>query len=209
MPSDIVRYIPVDAQNNYDHVVAQRLKEAGKISFLDAGLVWIIHKAPKVRQVYDVERQRTTVETEGPINLLDTGEDKAIEAPDLAKLTEHMTSNNATPPITDCPNRATWIKEQKACLFDRIWKGKASKAPDGLWFKAGKDGRNRTIVPRTLRAKLVHWKHYSMCHMGYKKVYHELAKRFWWKGMHAQDVQGDMSVLRALSTPQSQDEPCA
>ena len=76
--------------------------------------------------------------------------------PDLEKLTEHMTSNNATPAVTDCPDRATWIKEQKECLFDRIWKGKASKAPDGLWFKAGEDGRNRTIVPRTLQAKLVH-----------------------------------------------------
>ena len=184
VPSDIVRYIPVDAQNNYDHEVAQRLKAAGKISFLDVGLVWIIHKAPKVRQVYDVERQRPTVVEEGPISLQDTGEDQAIEGPDLEKLTEHMTSNNATPAITDCPDRATWIKEQKECLFDRIWKGKASKAPDGLWFKVGSDGRNRTIVPRTLQDKLVHWKHYSMCHMGYKKVYHELAKRFWWKGMH-------------------------
>ena len=54
----------------------------------------------------------------------------------------------------------------------------------GLWFIADPDRPNRTIVPRTLQAKLVHWKHYSMCHMGYKKVYHELAKRFWWRGMH-------------------------
>ena len=184
VPSDIVRYIPVDAQNNYDREVAQRLQAAGKISFLDVGLVWIIHKAPKVRQVYDVERQRATVVTDGPISLQDTGEDQAIECPDLEKLTEHMTSNNATPAITDCPDRATWIKEQKECLFDRIWKGKASRAADGLWFITGEDGRNRTIVPRTLQDKLVHWKHYSMCHMGYKKVYHELAKRFWWKGMH-------------------------
>ena len=184
VPSDVVRYIPVDEQQNYDHTVKLRLDKAGKISFLDSGLVWIIHKAPLVRQVYDVERQRTTVETEGPIQLLDDGSDKVFESPDLDELTKHMASDNMTPSLTECPDRATWIKEQKACLFDRIWKGKASKAPDGLWFKVGKDGRNRTIVPRTLQAKLVQWKHYSMCHMGFKKVYHELAKRFVWKGMH-------------------------
>ena len=184
IPSDIVRFIPVDVEGKYDRLVAKRLQQAGKISFLDVGLVWIIHKAPKVRQVYDVERQRTTIQTEGPITLQDLGEDEAIKEPDLDKLTEHMNSNNATPAITECPDRATWIREQKACLFDRIYKGKASRAPDGLWFIAEPDKPNRTIVPRTLQAKLVHWKHYSMCHMGYKKVYHELAKRFWWRGMH-------------------------
>ena len=94
MPSDIVRYIPLDEQNEYDHVVKRRLDKAGKISFLDTGLVWIIHKAPLVRQVYDVERQRNTVETEGPINLLDTGEDGTLEVPDLDKLTKHMASVN-------------------------------------------------------------------------------------------------------------------
>ena len=55
IPSDIVRFIPVDVEGKYDHLVAKRLKQAGKISFLDVGLVWIIHRAPKVRQVYDVE----------------------------------------------------------------------------------------------------------------------------------------------------------
>ena len=69
----IVRFIPVDVEGKFDHLVAKRLKQAGKISFLDVGLVWIIHKAPKVRQVYDVERQRTTIQTEGPITLQDIG----------------------------------------------------------------------------------------------------------------------------------------
>ena len=51
IPSDIVRFIPVDVEGKYDHLVAKHLKQAGKISFLDVGLVWIIHRAPKVRQV--------------------------------------------------------------------------------------------------------------------------------------------------------------
>lgn len=41
----------------------------------------------------------------------------------------------------------------------------------------------KTIVPRTLQKPLVVWKHYNMCHMGFKKVYHELSKRFHWENM--------------------------
>ena len=53
IPSDIVRFIPVDVEGKYNHLVAKRLRQAGKISFLDVGLVWIIHRVPKVCQVYD------------------------------------------------------------------------------------------------------------------------------------------------------------
>ena len=181
IPGDIVRYIPLDSSGHYNKTVQQRLEKAGKISFLDSGLVWIIHKAPLVRQVYDVQRQHAELLVQGPINVQDTGD--TMEAPDLQKLTEHITSGNTTPALAQCPSRQTWIREQKACLFDQIWKGKASRAADGLWFKSTDKGPNRIIVPRTLQAKLVKWKHYNMCHMGYKKVYHELKKRFYWKGM--------------------------
>ena len=80
-------YIPLDSSGHYNKTVQQRLSKAGKISFLDSGLVWIIHKAPLVRQVYDVQRQHAELLVQGPINVQDTGD--TMEAPDLQKLTEH------------------------------------------------------------------------------------------------------------------------
>ena len=48
IPGDIVRYIPLDSRGHYNKTIQQRLSKAGKISFLDSGLVWIIHKTPLV-----------------------------------------------------------------------------------------------------------------------------------------------------------------
>ena len=64
---------------------------------------------------------------------------------------KHMNSNNDTPAITECPDRATWIREQKVCLFDRIWKGKASRAPDGItWEKNHKYIHKKSQVCQTI-----------------------------------------------------------
>ena len=183
VPGDLVKYIPLNQEGQCDPLVRQRLHEAGKISLLDPGLVWIIHKAPQVRQVYDVERQAPAITTDGPIEQLFFEASKPIEEPDLEQLMAHVQSSVLTPPLEQCPDRQAWIREQKACLIPQIWKGKAHTAPDGLCYIKRDDGPNRIIVPRTLQIPLVKWKHYNMCHAGPKKVYNQLAKRYYWKGM--------------------------
>ena len=184
VPSDIVRFIPVEKDNTYNKNVGQLLQKSGKISFLDTGLVWLIHGAPPVRQVFINERWRK--ETLPPVKEIYDSE-RVTEKPDPVAITEHLKDANLTPPLPVCHTRQEWIQLQKEHRIPVIWKGRAKHTQDGLWYIQEKENDPmRIIVPRSIQKPLILWKHHNMCHMGAKKIYHELKKKFFWKGMHAQ-----------------------
>ena len=154
MPSCQVQHIPLQVDGKYNKTVRDRLDKAGKISLLDPQLVWIIHKAPLVRQVYCVRRRRICTEIVGPISRQVWGIERLKDDIDLEKLMAHLKSANLTPALEQCPDRDGWIAAQIRSHVPRIWADKGKRAQDGLWYVQENDGDPiRIIVPRTLQAK--------------------------------------------------------
>ena len=186
IPGDLVAYIPVEKDGTHNTEIAELVQQAGKISFLDSGLVWIIHGASPVRQVFSAGRHK--LERLPPINVTYVGErnDPAgAHEPDLDELMRHLRSTNLTPPVDMARTRQEWIQLQAEHRIPLIWQGRAAHTQDGLWYvQEGNDGPRRTIVPRALQIPLIKWKHHKMCHMGWKKVYNELSKQFYWDNMY-------------------------
>ena len=186
VPGDLVSYIAREKDGTYNRVVARQVEESGKISFLDTGLVWLIHGAKPVRQVLTC--QRRTLEVLPPIRQTHVGEAQRV-TPDpllnLDALMQHLRSTTLTPPVEMCRTRQEWIQLQAEHRIPMIWQNKAEHTQDGLWFVYGPDQLQRTIVPRALQVPLIKWKHEAMCHVGWKKVYNALARKFHWPGMHA------------------------
>ena len=204
VPSDLVAYIAQEPDGSYNKEVARLVKQSGKISFLDTQLVWIIHKAPLVSKVYHLERAEPEVVRGKPIRAVYNNEREPTPS---ERLTEEFMSNpskrvtpeltldqvkaflkdtNLTPPLQECPNRQQWIRLQMQHRIPQIWKNhpKSVRVSDGLMcYRENDTSPLRTIVPKSIQVALVKWKHVNMCHMGFAKVYHELSKRFYWKGM--------------------------
>ena len=206
IPSDLVGYIAQEPDGTYNEAVAELVKQSGKISFLDTQLAWIIHKAPQVSKIYRVKRSDPNlvleVVPEGPIRAVFNNErslselqseefmenpSKRVTAePNLDQVKAFLKDTNLTPPLRQCPNRQQWIRLQQQHRIPQIWKGRSTNTADGLCcYQESEDRPLRTIVPKPLQAPLVRWKHMNMCHMGFKKVYHELSKRFYWEKMHS------------------------
>ena len=184
VPSQNIRFIPIEKDNTFNKHVASLVEKSGKICFLDTNLTWLIHGAPPVRQIYSQQRCCWCIERQPPVrHVFEVESDRITPEPDLQNLMKTLKDTNLTPPLPLCPNRQEWIRLQREHRIPHIWAGRAERTQDGLWFVKGKDGAMRTIVPRTLQKPLVVWKHYNMCHMGFKKVYHELSKRFYWDNM--------------------------
>ena len=200
IPSDLVGYIAQEPDGTYNRSVVELVKQSGKISFLDTQLAWIIHKAPLVSKVYQIRRVKPDLVKRGPIRAVYNNEraptmslsesfmndpSKRVAAePDLDQVKAFLKDTNLTPPLQECPNRQGWIRLQRQHRIPQIWKNKSVRTADGLHcYQKGEDGPLRTIVPRSLQIPLIRWKHLNMCHMGPAKVYHELSKRFYWKGM--------------------------
>ena len=56
VPGELVSYIAQEKDGTYNEQVARMVEDSGKISFLDSGLVWLIHGAKPVRRVLTAER---------------------------------------------------------------------------------------------------------------------------------------------------------
>ena len=93
IPGDIIRYIPVTPDGKYDHEVRELINQSGMISLIDTGLVWLIHKATPVRQVFQGER--CVLQPLPPIKETYDGErDRVTPEHDLKTLTKHLKSTN-------------------------------------------------------------------------------------------------------------------
>ena len=189
IPAGLVQYIPVSPGRKYDKRLAVMVEEAGKISFMDTGLVWLIHGAKAVRQVYSARRLRAVQQPPRRETYVTAAEALTRVTPDqtqdLDALMRHLRSTNLTPPVDMCRTRQEWIALQNEHRIPLIWRGRAEHTQDGLWFVFGQDRTPRTIVPRALQGPLVRWKHHAMCHLGWLKVYNALAKSFYWEGMRS------------------------
>ena len=183
IPGDLIRHIPITPDGKFNRDVRELINKSGMISLVDTGLVWLIHKASPVRQVF--EGHRCVLQQLGPIReTLDGERDRVTPEHDLQALTKHLKSTNLTPPVDMCRTRQEWIQQQAEHRIPLIYAGKANHTQDGLWYVEDyPGGPHRIIVPRVLQVPLVEWKHHSMCHMGPKKVYHELKKKFFWENM--------------------------
>ena len=155
IPSDIIRFIPVEGDDRYNKRVAEMIATSGKICFLDTGLTWLIHGAPPVRQVY--MNERWSLQQQPPIREVYEGEkDRVTPKPEMEMLLEHLKNTNLTPPLPLCSSRQDWIRVQREHRISHIWRGKAKHTQDGLWFIQEKDeAPMKTIVPRTLQKPLV------------------------------------------------------
>ena len=185
LPAELVSYIAQEKDGTYNEKVAQMVRDSGKISFLDTGLVWLIHGAKPVRRVLTA-RHTFRIEPAPEHRCTFVGEVQRI-LPDpqqnLDELMGHLRDTNLTPPVDMCRTRQEWIQLQAEHRIPMIWQGKAERTQDGLWFVYGEDRLPRTIVPRALQIPLIKWKHHAMCHIGWKKVYNALAKQFHWENM--------------------------
>ena len=186
LPGELVCYIAKEKDGTYNEQVARMVRDSGKISFLDTGLVWLIHGVKPVRKVLTAER--FTLEPAPEHMHTFVGEVQRV-LPDpqqnLDELMRHLRSTNLTPPLDMCRTRQEWIQLQAEHRIPIIWQGRAERTQDGLWFVYGKDRLPRTIVPRALQVPLIRWKHHAMCHIGWKKIYNSLAKQFHWENMRA------------------------
>ena len=185
LPAELVSYIAQEKDGTYNEKVAQMVRDSGKISFLDTGLVWLIHGVKPVRRVLTA-RHTFRLEPAPEHRCTFVGEVQRI-LPDpqqnLDELMGHLRDTNLTPPVDMCRTRQEWIQLQAQHRIPMIWQGKAERTQDGLWFVYGEDRLPRTIVPRALQIPLIKWKHHAMCHIGWKKVYNALAKQFHWENM--------------------------
>ena len=186
LPGELVCFIAKEKDGTYNEQIARMVRDSGKISFLDTGLVWLIHGVKPVRRVLTAER--FTLEPSPEHMHTFVGEVQRV-LPDpqqnLDELMRHLRSTNLTPPVDMCRTRQEWIQLQAEHRIPIIWQGKAERTQDGLWFVYGKDRLPRTIVPRALQLPLIRWKHHAMCHIGWKKIYNSLAKQFHWENMQA------------------------
>ena len=200
IPNELVRLIAQEPDGTYNRKVADMVRKAGKISFLDTSLCWIIHKAPLVNRVYHVERVEPEMNVDGPIRAIYENDrapamsetERFMSDPskkvtgelNLEQVKAHLRTVNLTPPLVGCPDRREWVRLQRQHRIPEIWRYTATKTADGLYcYQDGDDGPLRTIVPKALQVPLIKWKHVNMCHVGPTKVHHELSKRFYWKGM--------------------------
>jgi hypothetical protein len=89
--------------------------------------------------------------------------------------------------VFDKLDRTLWIREQS---FDRRLQ-RALDSPyaerftsvDGLWFKQGRNQRQRVVVPASLRATLMVLVHSYLGHRGVKPMVRYMSRTLYWPGM--------------------------
>ena len=122
IPGELVSYIAQEKDGTYNEQVAHMVKDSGKISFLDSGLVWLIHGVKPVRQVLTAER--LTIEPTPEHRHTFVGVVQRV-LPDpqqnLDELMRHLRSTNLTPPVDMCRTRQEWIQLQAQHRIPMIW----------------------------------------------------------------------------------------
>ena len=171
VPSDLINRICVAPDGTVDEKIQTSVLKARKITFLSAGLTWIIHGVTITGHYEQVfMAQRVTPEIE------------------LNRLTRHLRNKDIAPPIPPCRTRADWIRAQHRARVPDLWKPhpKAFSVQDGLWvYQHREDEPPCTIVPEALQRPLIEWEHHQMCHMSAGKLYNVLKKKFFFHNMYS------------------------
>ena len=186
IPSDLVDRICVDAAGTVSPDVQAAVNKAEKITFLAAGLTWLIHGIKLeagYKQVYVNDRVTPEIE--------------------LDVLTQQLANADRTPPLPACRTREDWVREQLRHRCADLWahEPRVFTVQDGLLvYEPGVGEPLRTIVPRALQKSLIKYTHYSMCHMSAGKVFNVLKKRFHFEHMHklCHEVVGDCALCNLL-----------
>ena len=186
VPSDLVDRICVNPAGEVQPDVQHAVSKAEKISFLSAGLTWLIHGiklSGTYQQVYVNDRVTPEIE--------------------LDILMKQLADSDRTPPLPACRTRADWVREQQRHRCADLWahEPRVFTVQDGLLVYEHKEGEPyRTIVPKALQKPLVRYMHYRMCHMSAGKVFHVLKKTFHFKHMHkvCHEVVSDCALCNLL-----------
>ena len=172
IPSDLVNRIAFNIRGEHLPNIDKHVQATRKITFLSAGLTWLIHGIrveDNCKQVYANSR------------VTDPTIDRVTPEYELNELMKHLQDSNLTPPLPQCNTRAQWIQAQKDHRCKDLWpndKRVHTVQDDLLVFEENEGEAYRTIVPEALQEDLIKWKHHQMCHMAPKKVFNELKKRF-------------------------------
>ena len=168
IPSDLVFWIPRDSKDRevlYQDVV-DALEKASKITYLDAGLTWIVSG------------------TEFPDEVMFEQTDDSLGEKFDDKLIARTGGEVGTDPLV----LQAWVKAQKAEIDDikKYYGEQVAKLSSGLKIVVDRQsGLSRIYVPRCFREQVAQKVHESTSHGGWKRVELALKKKYIWPSMQS------------------------